>query len=119
MRALAEARRGVLLWCNSELFKLQRIIYVLSVISVCLYFALISARNMSTKISRTKNTAECLEIYYYNATSIRGKLDDFNSHFTCKDNLDIISVSESWLNDSVKDAEVLNQAYNVYRTDRN
>ena len=74
---------------------------------------------MSTKISRTKNTAECLEIYYYNATSIRGKLDDFNSHFTCKDNLDIISVSESWLNDSVKDAEVLNQAYNVYRTDRN
>ena len=73
---------------------------------------------ISTNASRKKTTAECLEIYYYNATSIRGKLEDFNSHFTCKDNLDIISVSESWLNDSVHDDEVLNKDYNVYRTDR-
>ena len=77
---------------------------------------LISVTDMSTKVSRIKTTAECLTT---TRQAFVESWDDFNSHFTRKDNLDTFSVSESWLNSSVNDDEVLNQAYNVYRTDRN
>ena len=59
-----------------------------------------------------------LTFYYFNATSIRGKLPDFNSHFSGKE-YDLISVSESWLNDTVLKGEVLpGSNYNVFRCDR-
>ena len=51
-----------------------------------------------------------LKIFYFNATSIRGKLHEFNSHFdhlSSDDEYDVISVSETWLNDSVFDGEIL------------
>ena len=61
---------------------------------------------------------DALDLYYYNATSIRGKLLDFNSHF--HDDYDCISVSESWLNEFVIDSEILiNGSYNIFRRDRN
>ena len=59
-----------------------------------------------------------LEFYYYNAASIRCKLDEFNSHFSGSET-DIIAVTESWLNDTVYDGEILPELqYNVFRKDR-
>ena len=68
------------------------------------------------------NVKDTLDLYYYNATSIRGKLFDFNNFFTHHD-YDVICVSESWLFDkgekTVYDGEVLdNIKYAIYRNDR-
>ena len=61
-----------------------------------------------------------ISVYYYNATSIRGsdKMHDFNAHFTNQD-YHVISVSETWLNDSVFDNEILpGMNFNIHRHDR-
>ena len=68
------------------------------------------------------NVKDSLGLYYYNATSIRGKLFDFNNFFTHQD-YPVICVSESWLFDkgvkTVYDGEVLdNIKYAIYRNDR-
>ena len=56
-------------------------------------------------------------IYYQNARSIRGKLIDLHlSSLSC--DYDIIVVTETWLNESVFDSEILNSNYNIYRRDR-
>ena len=50
---------------------------------------------------------------------MRGKLSDFNSHFSDQE-FDIISVAELWLNDSIYDGEILSGLqYNIYRKGRN
>ena len=54
----------------------------------------------------------------FNATSIREKMPKFNSHFPGKE-FDVISVSETWINASVLENEVLTtDQYNVFRRDR-
>ena len=61
-----------------------------------------------------------ISVYYYNATSIRGsdKMHDFNAHFTNQD-YHVISVSETWLNDSVFVNEILpGMNFNIHRHDR-
>ena len=59
---------------------------------------------------------------YFNATSIHGKLFDFNSHFnavSAKTEFDVTSVTETWLNESVFDEEIsVNSGYNIFRRDR-
>ena len=56
--------------------------------------------------------------YSFNATGLRTKLDDFNSHFTAKD-YDFISITETWLNDNIMDCEILKELdYVTYRRDR-
>ena len=64
-----------------------------------------------------------LKIFSFNATSIRGKLFEFNSHFdvfSSQNDFDVISVTETWLNESVYDQEILfNSDYNIFRRDRN
>lgn len=75
---------------------------------------------MSVNLKST--TQDGLRILSFNATSIRGKLREFNSHFDALSHdteFDVISLSETWLNDSVFDAEILfNSDYNVFRRDR-
>ena len=70
---------------------------------------------MSTKETVYKQ----ITIYSFNASSIRGKLQEFNSHFDAASEYDIISLSESWLHDGVYDEEVLyGTNYNIFRRDR-
>ena len=73
---------------------------------------------MEPQVKHHKVTKDCLDCYYFNATSIRDKLDEFNSHFT-KNDYDLISISETWCNESVLKGEILKQQqYNVFRRDR-
>lgn len=58
-----------------------------------------------------------ITIYYQNARSIRGKLIELQlTSLSC--NYDVIVITESWLNESVMDAEILNDNYVIYRRDR-
>ena len=62
-----------------------------------------------------------LKAFYYNATSIRGKLNDFNHHFDNTCEYDFISVTETWLNENIFDGEIpvlINSNYNIFRKDR-
>lgn len=61
-----------------------------------------------------------LNFLSYNATSIRGKLLELNSHFDAfSSDVDVISITETWLNESVLDGEILfNSNYSVHRRDR-
>ena len=63
-----------------------------------------------------------LKILSFNATSIRGKLPEFNSHFDSYSSItdyDVISLTETWLNDTVHDEEILiHSNYNIFRRDR-
>ena len=62
---------------------------------------------------------EELRIYSFNATSIRGKLHEFNSHFDAQNFFDVISITESWLKPGVYDDEILfNFKYHIFRHDR-
>ena len=73
---------------------------------------------MECKATKNTFTSSQLSCYYYNATSIRNKLADFNSHFSQGD-YDMIAVTESWFNDSVFDAQVLkNCDLQIFRRDR-
>lgn len=56
-------------------------------------------------------------LYYQNARSIRGKLHDLYLSSLNID-YDIIIITETWLNESVLDAEILNKNYSIYRRDR-
>ena len=68
-------------------------------------------------VERGKET-KGLDLYYYNATSIRGKLLDFNNFFTSHDH-EIICVTETWLNSAVHDGEILdNIKHTIHRKDR-
>ena len=83
-----------------------------SVLFVLLVFMM---KSTATKSSFSSSSLSC---YYYNATSLRGKLADFNSHFSEGD-YDLIGVSETWLNDTVNDAEILqNCNFHIFRRDR-
>ena len=69
----------------------------------------------------TAKTAS-LNCYYHNSTSIKGKgkLYEFNNHFhSIKNEFDIVAITESWLDESVFDGEILvNSQYNLFRRDR-
>ena len=70
---------------------------------------------MKKKNDNVKNT---FDVYYHNATSIRGKLFEFNNFFSEHDQ-EAICITETWLNDSVCDGEILdNVNYTVFRNDR-
>ena len=74
---------------------------------------------LQSNVTETRDTSSYLNCYYYNATSIRGKLKDFNQHFDPIE-YDIVSVTETWCNDSVLRGELFtNGGYNVFRKDRN
>lgn len=84
------------------------LLFILSLLSVVL-----KSNVISKAVSCDK-----LNCYYYNATGIRSKLVDFNSFFDANE-YDIISVTETWFNDSVFDGEILvNGGYNLFRKDR-
>ena len=73
---------------------------------------------LKSNLTETKEVSSHLNCYYYNATSLRNKLTEFNSHFDSQE-FDVISVSETWLNDSVFDDEIFtNGGYNIFRRDR-
>jgi len=61
-----------------------------------------------------------LNFFYSNLQSILGeqKLKDFNISFSDNNTYDLIAGTETWLNDSVADTEILNDAYHIYRHDR-
>ena len=61
---------------------------------------------------------ETLDVYYHNATSIRGKLVEFNNFFSENDQ-EAICITETWLHEGVCDGEILdNVKYSIYRKDR-
>ena len=70
------------------------------------------------KVVEKKIVKDSLDCYVFNATSIRDKLPQFNSHFSGQD-FDVISVTETWLTESVFDNEVLTTGqYKIFRRDR-
>jgi hypothetical protein len=65
----------------------------------------------------TCSTFNSLNIYYQNVRGIRTKtLDLYNSILS--NNFDIILLSETWLDDSINCAEIIDDRYMVYRRDR-
>ena len=71
-----------------------------------------------TEVVKSTKRRENIEIYSFNATSIRGKLNQFNNFFSGHD-FDVIAISETWLNEDVNDGEILdNVQYDIHRKDR-
>ena len=56
-------------------------------------------------------------IYYQNSRSIRGKLDTIYQNVLSM-NFHVIVLTETWLNESVLDAEVFDGRYQIFRRDR-
>ena len=72
-----------------------------------------------SKMTSIETAFKKLNIYSFNASSIRGKLIEFNSHFNANCYYDVIAVSESWLQEGVEDEEVLyGSEYSIFRRDR-
>lgn len=81
---------------------------------------------MSTKTTRPKSLASenflasksgKLNMYIQNAHSIRGKVDELRLA-TSSSPFEIIVITETWLNDSISNAEHFNAKYDVHRCDR-
>lgn len=58
-----------------------------------------------------------LSVFYQNIRGLRSKTHEFKINVTNVDS-DIILVNESWLNNTVSDAELFDSGYTVYRRDR-
>lgn len=59
-----------------------------------------------------------LRIYYQNVRGLRTKLNEVYLEILNND-FDVIILTETWLNDSISDAEIFDSRYNVFRRDRN
>ena len=57
------------------------------------------------------------KLFYQTATSIVGKLQDFNVYFS-DHTYDFITITETWLREDIFDNEVLSDSYNIYKRDR-
>ena len=66
-------------------------------------------------VSHSRNN---LFVLYFNARSIKNKLDEFHARVYL-DKPDIIAITESWLDDSFNAGEVFPSEYIVFRNDRN
>ncbi|WP_206737888.1 hypothetical protein, partial [Klebsiella pneumoniae] len=69
------------------------------------------------KLKKPNSILYNLTLYYQNARGLRSKTHTFYVN-ACELAFDIIVVTESWLNDSVKNAELFPSNYNVVRCDR-
>lgn len=58
-----------------------------------------------------------LNVCHINAQSIKGKIDEFRYIFEGSD-IDVICVTETWLNDSIKDEMVSLKKFKIFRNDR-
>ena len=66
----------------------------------------------------SKSIPKPLNIYAFNATGLRTKLDDFNSHFSVGD-YDALCICETNFNDGILDREILrDKGYSIHRRDR-
>jgi hypothetical protein len=63
------------------------------------------------------NLGISLSIYYQNVRGLRTKQFEFYGN-VCASNFDIISLSETWLNDQCYDQNLFPSRYTVYRSDR-
>lgn len=73
-----------------------------------------SISNMVKILSKQKNG---LKICHINAQSLRNKIDEFRSIFE-NSNIDLISISETWLNSHVDDSLMSLNGYKLFRSDR-
>lgn len=59
------------------------------------------------------------KIYYQNTRGPRGKIiHGIKNKFTHA-NYEFVSLSETWLNDTINSAQLFDNTYNVFRSDRN
>lgn len=56
-------------------------------------------------------------IYYQNVRSLKTKSNDFFSNVLCN-NFTVIALTETWLNNSFYNSEVIDDRYIVFRNDR-
>src|SRR5436190_6446778 len=59
-----------------------------------------------------------LRLYYQNVRGLNTKLTQLYLN-VLPVNYDVLVFTETWLTDSIRDSELLDQRYNIYRTDRN
>lgn len=58
-----------------------------------------------------------VSIYYQNARGLKSKTHSFYTS-SCESNFDIIVITETWLDDSVSNSEIVPSYYNMVRADR-
>lgn len=71
-----------------------------------------------TSSDEGSNPFSPLYMYYQNARSLNNKLLDF-TQCSSSSEFDMIAITETWLTDSVFDAELVCDRYSVFRKDRN
>ena len=60
---------------------------------------------------------DVVQLYYQNVRGLRTKLCAFQTA-TAANQFDIVCITESRLHSSIRDSEVINSTYNIYRKDR-
>ena len=68
--------------------------------------------------SLNKFSPDLLNIIHFNVRSLLPKISEIHSYLTNK-HIHIISVNETWLDDSVSDNEISIPGFTVFRKDRN
>lgn len=63
------------------------------------------------------NELNNITIYYQNARGLRSKTNTFYRN-VCSNTFDIIVITETWLLESIADAELFDKRYLVFRRDR-
>lgn len=67
--------------------------------------------------SKMNNSQNSLSVYYQNVRGLRTKTNEFLSNIMLRD-IDVIVLSEMFLNDGVFTSELFDKRYIVYRVDR-
>lgn len=63
------------------------------------------------------HTVKVISIYYQNVRGLRTKTNEFLTNILSRD-IDIIVLTETWLNDNIHCSELFDKCYTVYRADR-
>lgn len=64
-----------------------------------------------------RSVRECLSIFYQNLSGVKSKTQDFFLNLSETD-YDCLALTETWLNDTFFDSELIDNRYVVYRKDR-
>lgn len=79
-----------------------------------------SLSGMNTSIPRRLFNASdsSVHVAHLNVRSLLSVIDDVN-HMIVSEGVDVLAITETWLDEMIADSEVCPNGYNIYRNDRN
>ncbi|XP_071950945.1 uncharacterized protein [Antedon mediterranea] len=102
---------------SRKIYSAPRLLYSNSTVTFCILLSGDVESNPGPGNTQTSS----VKVYYQNVRSLKNKMDVYNSDLNAhliQSNLDIVALTETWLNCNVLDSELSVSNYTLFRRDR-